>query len=53
MVNIFLLQTIAERPATWKESLSLMATGWGSIFIVILIIMVTIYLLNVAFRKKK
>lgn len=47
------LQTIADRPATWKEALSLMATGWGSIFIVILIIMLTILLLNAAFRKKK
>lgn len=46
-------QTITDRPATWKEALSLMGTGWGSIFIVILIIMLTIYLLNAAFRKKK
>ncbi len=46
-------QTIADRPATWKEALSLMATGWGSIFIVIIILMLTIYLLNRAFRKRK
>lgn len=46
-------QVIVERPATWKEALSLMATGWGSIFVVIIIIMLTVYLLNAAFRKKK
>lgn len=46
-------QTIAERPATWKEALSLMATGWGSIFIVIIMIMLAICLLNAASRKKK
>lgn len=46
-------QTIADRPATWREALSLMATGWGSIFVVILILMLTIYLLNRAFRRKK
>lgn len=48
-----LFTAIAERPATWKEALSLMGTGWGSIFIVILIIMLTIYLLNAAFKKRK
>ncbi|MGM9553628.1 MAG: OadG-related small transporter subunit [Faecousia sp.] len=46
-------QTIADRPAAWKEALSLMATGWGSIFIVIIILMLMIYLLNRAFRKRK
>lgn len=46
-------QAIADRPATWKEALSLMATGWSSIFVVIIILMLTIYLLNRAFRKKK
>ena len=45
-------QAIAERPATWKEALSLMATGWGSIFIVIIMIMLAICLLNAASRKK-
>lgn len=44
---------IAERPATWQEALSLMATGWGSIFIVITIIMLTILLLNAVTKKRK
>ena len=50
---MLLFLEIAERPATWQEALRLMGTGWGSIFIVILIIMLTIVLLNVAGKKRK
>lgn len=39
-------QSIPGRPATWQESLRLMGAGWGSIFIVILVIMLCVYLLN-------
>ena len=38
-------QSIPGRPATWQESLRLMGAGWGSIFIVILVIMLCVYLL--------
>lgn len=34
------------------ESLRLMGAGWGSIFIVILVIMLCVYLLNRIFRSK-
>ena len=44
---------VAERPATWKESLKLMGQGWGAIFIVILLIMLYVLILNAAFRPKK
>ncbi len=44
---------VAERPATWKESLKLMGQGWGAIFIVILLIMLCVLILNAAFRPKK
>ena len=44
---------IADRPATWQEALRLMGAGWGSIFIVILIIMLTIALLGAAGKKRK
>lgn len=47
------LTAIADRPATVLESLLLMAQGWGSIFIVILIIMLTILILNRVTKKKK
>ena len=45
-------QSIPGRPATWQESLRLMGAGWGSIFIVILVIMLCVYLLNRIFRSK-
>ena len=35
-------QSIPGRPATWQESLRLMGAGWGSIFIVILVIMLCV-----------
>ena len=44
---------IADLPATWQEALRLMGAGWGSIFIVILIIMLTIALLGAAGKKRK
>lgn len=44
---------IPERPATVWESLRLVAQGWGSIFIVIFIIIVTVLILNKVTRKKK
>ncbi len=40
------------RPATWQESLRLMAPAGSSIFIVILVIMLCVYLLNRIFRSK-
>ena len=43
---------IPERPADWMESLELMGVGWGSIFIVITIVMVCILVLNRIFSKK-
>ena len=43
---------IPDRVATWKESLRLLAQGWGSIFIVILIIMLSVYVINWAFKKR-
>ena len=45
-------QSIPGRPATWQESLRLMGAGWGSIVIVILVIMLCVYLLNRIFRSK-
>ena len=45
-------QSIPGRPSTWQESLRLMGAGWGSIFIVILVIMLCVYLLNRIFRSK-
>lgn len=43
---------IPDRPATWLEALKLMGQGWGSIFLVILVMMLCIYLLNRLFRRK-
>ena len=47
-----LFLTIPARPATLQEALKLMSQGWGSIFIVILIIMLCVLLLNALFRSK-
>lgn len=46
-------QAIPDREATVNESLKLIAEGWGSIFIVILIIIGTTLLLNRVFSKKR
>ena len=46
-------KTIPDRQATVMESLLLMAEGWGGIFIVIVIMMVSILILNKVFSKKK
>ena len=43
---------IPARPATWQEALKLMGQGWGSIFIVIILIMLSVYILNRLFRAK-
>ncbi len=46
-------KTIPDRQATIGESLLLMAEGWGGIFVVILIMMVSILVLNKVFSRKK
>ncbi len=43
---------IPDRPAAVKEALWLMGVGWGSIFIVIAILIILVLLLNAACRKK-
>ncbi len=47
------VKTIPDRQATVQESLKLMAEGWGGIFIVVIIMMLSILLLNKVFSKKK
>ena len=47
------MNVIPARPATVPEALKLMCTGWGSIFIVILVMMVFVFILNRLFRKKE
>ncbi len=44
---------IPERSATLAESLKLIAEGWGSIFIVIVFMIVVIVALNKVFSKSK
>lgn len=44
--------SIPDRPATTEESLRLMGVGWGSIFVVIAILIVLVLILNAATRKK-
>lgn len=44
---------IPARPATWLEALKLMGTGWGSIFIVITVIILVTVILNRTCREKK
>ncbi len=51
--DLILTEEIPERVATWQESLELMGLGWGSIFIVIILIMLCVVLLNRIFQKKK
>ena len=45
--------TIPARPATTEESLRLMGIGWGSIFIVIAILIVLVLILNAACRNRQ
>ncbi len=45
--------TIPPRPATTSESLKLIGEGWGSIFVVIGIMIVVVALLNKVFSGKK
>ena len=47
-----LTDTIPDRRATWQESLELIGLGWGSIFLVIAIIILVITILNKMFVKK-
>ena len=47
-----LADTIPDRQATWQESLELILVGWGSIFIVIIIIIAVSFILNKMFAKK-
>lgn len=54
------LLTLSDMPldpldsqASWQESLELMGVGWGSIFIVIVFIMITILALNRIMSQKK
>lgn len=44
--------TIPDRPATTPESLTLMAKGWGSIFLIILLMILFVLILNRATAKK-
>ena len=44
--------SIPDRPATVEESARLMGVGWGSIFVVIAILIVLVLILNAATRKK-
>ena len=44
---------IPMRPATTTESLKLIGEGWGSIFVVIGIMIVVVALLNKLFSSKK
>ena len=48
----FLTANIPDRAADWKESLELIAIGWGSIFIVTFIAIGSIYALHKIFHKK-
>ncbi len=45
--------TIPEREATISEALQLIGEGWGSIFIVIFIMILVIQILNKVFNKAK
>ncbi len=45
--------TIPDRPAATKESLWLMGVGWGSIFVVIAILIVLVLILNAACRNRQ
>ena len=47
------VKIIPDRQATVRESLMLMLEGWGGIFIVVILMMLSILLLNKVFSKKK
>lgn len=51
MLN-YLFSAIPDREATIGESLKLVGEGWGSIFIVIAIMILVIVVLNKAFNKR-
>ena len=44
--------SIPDRPATVMESLKLIGIGWGSIFVVILIMLILVMILNKTTGKK-
>ena len=50
--TLLLTDAIPERRATWQEALELIGVGWGSIFVVIGIIILVILILNKMFVKK-
>lgn len=43
--------TIPERRATVSESLRLLAEGWGSVFVVIILMILVIVIMNKATKK--
>lgn len=53
MMEQFLTASIPEREATISEALQLIGEGWGSIFIVIFIMILVILGLNKIFSKAK
>lgn len=51
MYNVCLTAAIPDRPATTVEALELMGIGWGSIFVIILLMIVFVLLLNRISKK--
>ncbi|MBQ9833337.1 MAG: hypothetical protein IJO48_06360 [Clostridia bacterium] len=55
-MNTILLNNVAaipQRPANYMEALKLIGEGWGSIFVVIIIMILVILVLNKVFSGKK
>lgn len=51
MNNLFLTAAIPDRPATTAEALELIGIGWGSIFVIILLMIVFVLILNRVSKK--
>lgn len=51
MNGLTMLLAIPERRATVEESLRLLAEGWGSVFVVIVLMILVIAILNKATKK--
>lgn len=51
MDNLIWTAAIADRPATSREALKLIVNGWGSIFVIILLMIVLVLILNRMTRK--
>ncbi len=51
MNYLTMLLAIPERRATVAESLRLLAEGWGSVFVVIILMILIIAILNKATKK--